>query len=429
MKPQTDKNMPSTSNPWGFDMKGIRAKGKCPVCQSSFKADIKKGFLCPEHLTAPERFQVDFFYKGERFRREVNLDGEALETFSAAHALLERAKAEIRAKKFDPTKWKAKYLIEYSFDRLIMKWYAEKELLMKQDKRAPSYVPKLKTYINLYYLKHFAGLDVREITAIQTKEFSLRLPGMSPTGRKLSPKYQKNILDALQHFFNWLHDDHIIEQKPKFPKVEVPEYEPKVLTPEVQEIILDIIPEKHKPIFAFLFYQGCRPAEVRALKWKDIDLKNDVVTLRRTFSDSKLRETTKTGRIRHNYLFPETKSALPTAPTPAEWYADEFVFTHGKAVKNTYSKNFLSRIYKKALLEVEEDTGIKIDSSLYDATKHSFGTYLVNEGVPMDVLQKHFGHSNRAMTERYAKLRAVDAMKKAVTKSSPRKKVAVITKQ
>ena len=49
---------------WGLSLINIRAKGKCPVCNKAFKADKRIGFLCPEHFTTPQRFQIDFRYKG-----------------------------------------------------------------------------------------------------------------------------------------------------------------------------------------------------------------------------------------------------------------------------------------------------------------------------------------------------------------------------
>jgi integrase len=117
----------------------------------------------------------------------------------------------------------------------------------------------------------------------------------------------------------------------------VPEHEPNVISPETQAVILNLVPEEHKPIFTFLFNQGCRPSEVRALKWKDIQ--GDTVIIRRTWSASKLREQTKTKRIRHNLLFSETLKTLPP-----KGFGEEFVFTHGKIVKRLYSHNYLNKI-------------------------------------------------------------------------------------
>jgi len=79
--------------------------------------------------------------------------------------------------------------------------------------------------------------------------------------------------------------------------------------------------------------------EATALKWKDIE--GDTVIIRRTWSGEILREQTKTKKIRFNLLFNETLKALPERRFP-----DDFVFTHGKALKRHYSDNYLNKIFK-----------------------------------------------------------------------------------
>lgn len=391
-------------------MKGIRALGVCPKCYKPFTKDDKKGYFCPDCLTHPERYLVDLFFKGERIRRATTLDGKTLRSFADAHGLLRQAQNEIDAHKFDPSKWKAKDRIDFRFSYQIDRWYREKESEMKKGKLAPSYVPKLFTYITHYYLPFFDNTDVREIFNPAIKDFAQQLPG------KLSLKYQKNILDALRHFFRWLKEDRLIQDVPVFKTIEIPEHEPYVISPDTQVMILKLIPDEHKPIFTFAFNQGCRPSEVRALKWKDID--GDTVTIRRTWSASQLREQTKTKKIRHNLLFSETLKALPP-----RGFGEEFVFTHGKSIKRPYSHNYLNKIFRKAIGQL----GLEIE--LYEATKHSFGTHYVNSGISKDLLKEWFGHASIKSTEIYAKIRVVDAFRqiendklvdiKTVTKPSP----------
>lgn len=371
-------------------MKGIRPEGRCPKCKGKFVKDEKKGFLCPEHLTKPERFTIAVFYKGERIWRGTDLEGKTLRTFGDAYALLRQAEKEKESKKFDPSKWKSRTKIEYSFSRLIGRWYDDKADEMKKGALAPSYVPKLNTYMQRYYLPFFGDDDVREILSL--KPFIRQLSG------SISPKYKKNIVDALMNFFRTLREDRMIDEVPVSKAIEVPEYEPTPISQDTQKKILDLIPAEHKPIFTFLFNQGVRPSEARALKWKDID--GDTVTIRRTWSDEVLREQTKNKRIRHNLLFDETLKALPP-----RGFGEEFVFRHGKDVKRHYSHNFLSKIYNKAI----DKLGLKIE--LYEATKHSFGTQRINEGVPENLLREWFGHAKAEMTRRYAKLKVVDAFR------------------
>lgn len=383
-------------NPWGFSMKGIFPEGRCPNCKGTFRRDPKRGFVCPECLTHPKRFTICIYHKGERIRRGTNLDVKTLQTFADAHGLLRQAENEIEAHRFDPSRWKAKDRVDYRISIQLDHWYYEKLELMKRGRLADGYVPKLKTYIEHYYKPYFNHKDVREI--FNCKDFVNKLPS------RLSLKYQKNISDALKGFFTWLRENRIIAEIPVFPVIEFPEHQPQTISREIQLKILDEIPNEHKPIFAFLFYQGCRPGEVRALKWDAV--LDDVVTFKRTWSGRKLREMTKTKNIRQNLIFPETLAMLPARRFPLD-----FVFVHGIKTKRPYSEDYLNDIYKTARRAFNKKFNTELSIELYEATKHSFGTQNINQGVPENLLQQWFGHTRAEMTKKYAKLRVVDAFR------------------
>lgn len=370
-------------------MKGIQPAGQCPTCRVHYKRQ-KNNFICPVCNGRPMQYRVSIFFNGEIIRRSTTLDGKPLRVPADAYALRRQADSELEGRRFDPDKWKSKAKFEYSFSRLIDAWYKDKEDEMKKGRLAPSYVPKLRTYIKLYYRPFFGVGDVREVRSL--KPFIKQLPGT------LAPKYQKNIVDALMNFFRTLKEDRMIDDVPVSKAIEIPEYEPTPISHDLKKKILDLIPAEHQPIFTFLFNQGVRPSEARALKWKDIE--GDTVTIRRTWSGEVLREQTKNKRIRHNLLFDATLKALPQRRFP-----EDFVFMHGKDVRRHYSHNFLSKIYNEAIGQL----GLKIE--LYEATKHSFGTQRINEGVPENLLREWFGHAKSEMTRKYAKLKVVDAFR------------------
>jgi len=60
--------------------------------------------------------------------------------------------------------------------------------------------------------------------------------------------------------------------------------------------------------------------------------------------------------------------------------------------------------------------------TLYNATRHSFASNLVNQGVPLDRIQVEMGHSSEKMTRRYAHLnldqRRADLQKLSLKKVS-----------
>jgi integrase len=385
--PQADFYNPSSCG-GEVSMKNIRMEGYCPIC-GKFRTQ-----KCP-HKVPAQRYFVDFNFKGTRIRRGTNLDGDTLRTLDDAVALRQKAFEDIRHERFNPAKWTDKTKLDFSFNTLLDNWYREKERELAQKKLKPGYVSKLWQYIRLYF--HFYNnCDVRGI--FNVNDFALWLP------ERLSLKYQKNILDALQNFFNWLHDNRYITELPKFKKIDVPEHMPKTLDFETQMKLIDFIPEDHKLIFLFMVYQGCRPSEARGLLWDSIE--GDVVTYKRTFSNERLMDSTKTRRVTPNRLFPETMVILPKRR-----FALDFVFVHGKKIKRHYSKTFLSELFRKALESFNRHYNTELKITLYETIKHSFYTQLYNRKIPLDDLRKWGGHTSVSTTLKYAKLDVVNAFR------------------
>ncbi len=75
------------------------------------------------------------------------------------------------------------------------------------------------------------------------------------------------------------------------------------------------------------------------------------------------------------------------------------------------ANDFLNNIYHKALDDFNKKYKTKLAIGLYEATKHSFGTQLINKGIPEHLLQEWFGHTRPEMTRKYTKLKVVDAFR------------------
>ncbi|QJA05953.1 tyrosine-type recombinase/integrase [Thermosulfurimonas marina] len=135
-------------------------------------------------------------------------------------------------------------------------------------------------------------MDVREIRAFHLEDLLQRLrenPGKR--GRAL-----QKIFVELRAFLNWCRKREIIDRVPALPEIKVPESPIRFLTPHEQALVLEAIPEEHRPIFTFLFATGCRVGEVRALMWDCVYLSEGFLLIRRTFSGDYLREIPKEGK-------------------------------------------------------------------------------------------------------------------------------------
>jgi len=151
-----------------------------------------------------------------------------------------------------------------------------------------------------------------------------------------------------------------------------------------------------KPIIVFLMLHGCRPGEARALKCKDVDLKQQTITIHATFSGETYREPRKGRRAQpvvipihpEMYVFLEEKvrNSLPEA----------FVFINRDG--QPYTKDDVQRVWKN----VRKKAKLGKELRLYDATRHSFASQLVNQNTTIFKVSRLLGHSSVKMTKKYA---------------------------
>jgi integrase len=147
------------------------------------------------------------------------------------------------------------------------------------------------------------------------------------------------------------------------------------------------MPQRHRAIFAFGMEYGLRVGEARAIQ-KDC-IKDGVVTIKRAFSDNRLKDT-KTGLDREYELTGYAKDILNSL----EKHLGSFLFVRDDG--NPYTNKNLNAIWKDAC----EKTGIKI--KLQNAIRHSLGCQLVDMGVDIYHVADQLGHTDVRTTKRYA---------------------------
>jgi integrase len=379
-------------------MKGkVRTKERCPKCGKMFQETLH-GLICARCKTRPERYFIDFYHKG-RLKIYSDKKGTPIDSYELAHRILEAIRYEVDQHHFDPSLYSKKDLREYQFEIRVKKWLDEK---LSNPNLAASYTCKLKGFVDNFYVPFFKSLDVRDIRYHHIKGFLGSLP------KSFKSKYMKNILDGLKNFVSELHADEYIPTLPNFPTVSFQSPDIKWIDEETQHAILNAIPNEHKDIFLFMFHEGLRPGEVRSLKKKDINLKENIVTIQRAFSGNVLREVTKTKRIRTIPLSPEVSEMLLLRAHTL--LPEAFVFTwKGKP----YVKDALYRIWIKAC------TAAKVEGvHLYGGTRHSFASQAVNRGISLWKVGKFLGHAKTQTTERYAHARVMD-LTEVITRQDP----------
>lgn len=371
-------------------MKGIirltSRYSRCPTCKKGFTHVPKLGYICHNCQTVPKRFYIDLWWRGRRIRICSDKTGQSLDSFERARRLQAHIQTEIDNHTFDPSRYIKVEVQQFYFENLIRKWLFEKEELTRKGERSEAYIGPLKGYVKNYFLPFFHGEDVRDIRTVNVKDFYMQLSD------SLSPKTKRNILNALENFFKGLMSDEVIEKKPAFPQVSVPESSVKWCNREVQDAILNAIPEKHKFVFYFLTRQGVRPGEATAIKWGDINLETGILTVSRAMSNRKIVEKTKTKKVRPRLLHPDILNILKSIPRGLPHI---YLFINPNSGR-PYLTDSLQDIWKRAC----EKAGV--DIKLYEATRHSVASMAASSGVSIVIIKETLGHTDIRTTQKYS---------------------------
>jgi len=183
----------------------------------------------------------------------------------------------------------------------------------------------------------------------------------------------------------------LIQDNP-FRKVElmrIPEQQPIFLSKQNFKKLMSVIPAGvfHDLVMIAVF-TGLRRGELVNLAWKDIDFEKKLIYIHSTENFQ-----TKAGRRRTVPMNEIVYQLL------SKWYqvsTHEMVFTHeGRNI----SENYVTYKFKRYVRNAELN-----DSLHFHSLRHTFATWLVQEGVNIYEVQKLLGHSSVKITEIYSHL-------------------------
>ena len=204
-----------------------------------------------------------------------------------------RMEPDIRKKTFNPDDWHPARVKERLLENKAHDWLDSKQAEAEAGKLSYETLKDYRGYVTNYFMKlpsaaPLGRQDVREVRFEDLKTFKDNLH------KNLKIKTRRNIMNALHAFFNWTRLMGSVRDMPAFPAVEGNDSDIRIaLEYQDQLEALSRIPEKHRDVIEFGFETGLRPGETCALKIGDIDLKRREAVIQRTWSGSRLRETTK----------------------------------------------------------------------------------------------------------------------------------------
>jgi integrase len=213
---------------------------------------------------------------------------------------------------------------------------------------------------------------------------------------KKAPRSIQYALAVVRQIFNHAINNEFYVGGSPTRKVAKPKFDNKrsrFLTHEEAELLLKDLSERSRQLhdMALLsLHCGLRAGEIFDLRWGNVDVDHAIMILM----------DTKSGKNRTVHLTQKAMQVLENLP---KGKPGDFVFTDKDGEKITDISNaFMSAVNKLKLNEGVTDRRLKV---IFHTLRHTYASWLVQQGVDLYTVKELMGHSTLAMTERYSHLR------------------------
>ena len=240
---------------------------------------------------------------------------------------------------------------------------------------------------------------LKDILISQIDQYSLDRYITERTG-KVSNRTINIELTCLNQMLNKAVEWGFIENKPipKIRKLKEIKKAPRFLTIQELNILMQKATAWLKPFITFAVNTGMRAGEISYLKWEHVDLANrlikvanDVDHLTKSRRDRVVYMNNTVYKLllylKDHWIHPNTLEALKRQPNQEKYV---FCDDYGNPIKSFY-KSYIKAVRKAGLKGVNVHT-----------LRHTFASYLAQNGQSVYVLKELLGHSEIKTTQIYA---------------------------
>lgn len=160
--------------------------------------------------------------------------------------------------------------------------------------------------------------------------------------------------------------------------------------------------------FEVAFWTGCRPSELYALRWKDIDWFNESVIINKSRVRGVEKQVTKTHTAREVYLNDRSKRALEALD--AMKVSNDYVMICPETSRPFYNE----KPARMRLIEAMKSTRVR-HRPAYNA-RHTYATMLLMSDVNPVFVANQLGHSLQMLIKRYGRWLHGDQNKLEISK-------------
>jgi integrase len=263
--------------------------------------------------------------------------------------------------------------------------------LVKPNKSENSYRNEEALYRN--WIKPVIGqLALRDISPLDLERLKKAMRSADPPK---SPRTVHYALAVVRQAFNVAHKIEKFTGDNPVGKVKKPSEDNRrlrFLTHDEAKMILDHLKIRSTQMYQVALlslHTGMRAGEIFKLTWNDIDLHRGLITVR----------DTKSGRNRKAFMTSEVKAILSN--TSME-HRKGLVFKD----RNGEQITEVSRTFDRAVEDLGLNEGItdRRDRLVFHSLRHTYASWLVENGTDLYTVKELMGHSTLAMAERYSHL-------------------------
>ncbi len=222
--------------------------------------------------------------------------------------------------------------------------------------------------------------------------------------RGLANNTLRHYLTLLHSFFKWAIEHKIFTEQPvgkgDFPKKEAVEYDllseqeiEKVLSGKIPPDSMSATSVRNRALIILVLTSGVRVSELINLRIGDLDFKKHIITVRHGKGDKKRAVTFPSLSEGFTEEYLNSRHGANGAPKTA------FLFDHigddGKA--HQFTRQNITRLVKSYIYRLTGHAGI----GTHDL-RHSYASYLLTHGVPIQEIQALLGHESYSTTLIYA---------------------------
>lgn len=257
----------------------------------------------------------------------------------------------------------------------------------------------------------FATHPIADITSQQVRQAVNQMEWSSA-------KTRNDSLIPLRGVFKLAFQDEVIDKDPcdRITNKKHQDPEPDPFTRHEMDLILRNLATNYTGdravyywYFELAFWTGCRPSELIALTWQDVDFVNGSISINKGRVKGVQQNTTKTSQARVVYLNDRSRAALEALKLTSYLRYD-----HVLICPQTNRPWPTEKGFREIMVLAQKRTGVR-HRPAYN-TRHTYATMLLMDGANPTFVANQLGHSVLMLTKRYSKWVHGDQTKQELAK-------------